>query len=372
MDSRVGVVVIGRNERSNLETTLASALAQSAQVLYVDSGSTDGSAPFARSKGVATVELDDSVPHTAARGRNAGLAWLLEHRPEVRFVQFLDGDTALCPGWLAHAVEFLSSHPRYAVVAGQLREREPDRNVYHRLADMEWRATPGPTESVGGNAMMTVEALQQVEGFRQDIAAGEEFELCARIRAAGWSVMQLSREMATHDIGMERLGQWWTRCVRHGVALARQALNAEDHSQMDRHRWTKKMVSALTWGGLVPLTLVSLPLPLAARATALCGAYGWLGGKIARAQRAKGWDESDSMLYAASCVAGKLPEAAGVMSFAAERARGIVRAGTWQAPRASSATAVPARPAQARNSRARTHTCLQAAPMRRPDRVART
>src|SRR5688572_5313831 len=68
----VGVVVIGRNEGERLQRCLKSLLAQGGgPIVYVDSGSSDGSVAFARSVGVIVVNLDTSVPFTMARGRNA-------------------------------------------------------------------------------------------------------------------------------------------------------------------------------------------------------------------------------------------------------------------------------------------------------------
>ena len=72
-------------------------------VVYVDSGSTDGSVGLARSMGVEVVELDMSRPFSAARARNAGFERLSEIDPGVRFVQFLDGDCEVADGWLDRA-----------------------------------------------------------------------------------------------------------------------------------------------------------------------------------------------------------------------------------------------------------------------------
>ena len=96
----VGLVAIGRNEGSRLRQCLMEAIGQVACVVYVDSGSTDGSVELARSIGAHTVELDLSIPFTAARARNEGFARLLKLAPAVEFVQFVDGDCELVDGWL--------------------------------------------------------------------------------------------------------------------------------------------------------------------------------------------------------------------------------------------------------------------------------
>src|SRR5262245_57145032 len=97
-----GVVAIGRNEGERLKRGLASVPAGTPTV-YVDSGSTDGSAQWARGHGANVIELDVSIPFTAARARNAGFQRLKEITPGLRFVQFIDGDCELEAKWLESA-----------------------------------------------------------------------------------------------------------------------------------------------------------------------------------------------------------------------------------------------------------------------------
>ena len=47
------------------------------------SGSTDGSVEIGRSLGVQVIDLDLSIPFVAARARNQGVWYLLEHYPEI-------------------------------------------------------------------------------------------------------------------------------------------------------------------------------------------------------------------------------------------------------------------------------------------------
>ena len=70
--TKVGAVVIGRNEGERLRVSLQSLINSVAFIVYVDSGSTDGSASLARETGAVVLELDMTLPFTAARARNAG------------------------------------------------------------------------------------------------------------------------------------------------------------------------------------------------------------------------------------------------------------------------------------------------------------
>src|SRR5262245_23394565 len=103
----LGVIIIGRNEGERLVQCLESVGAVTEKIVYVDSGSTDGSVAAARRAGAVVVELDLARPFTAARARNEGFWALKSADPSVRLVQFIDGDCTLVPGWIERAVAFL-------------------------------------------------------------------------------------------------------------------------------------------------------------------------------------------------------------------------------------------------------------------------
>src|SRR5947207_307333 len=60
----LGVVVIGRNEGDRLRTCLSAVAGRNLPVVYVDSGSTDGSVATARGLGADVVALDLTTPFT--------------------------------------------------------------------------------------------------------------------------------------------------------------------------------------------------------------------------------------------------------------------------------------------------------------------
>ncbi len=76
---------------------------QAEPLVYVDGGSSDGSVALARALGATVVELDSSLPFTAARARNRGFESILATAPDTKLVQFLDGDCELRTGWIAAA-----------------------------------------------------------------------------------------------------------------------------------------------------------------------------------------------------------------------------------------------------------------------------
>ena len=96
---KLGVVVIGRNEGDRLVRCLDS-LPAGVACVYVDSASSDDSVAMTRARGVHAIELTAPPRLSAARARNAGLAYLVEQNPALEYVQMVDGDCEVQPGWL--------------------------------------------------------------------------------------------------------------------------------------------------------------------------------------------------------------------------------------------------------------------------------
>ncbi len=245
---RVAAILIGRNEGNRLIAALAAVPPDVSPVIYVDSGSTDGSVRAAQQAGAQVVELDMSRPFTAARARNAGFAALASDPPD--FVQFIDGDCALADGWVSTATAFLAENPSVAVACGRLRERFPEASLWNRLCDAEWDTPIGKTRACGGIAMMRSSAFANADGFNPNLIAGEEPELCVRLRAAGWEIWRLDAEMALHDAAMTRFGQWWKRMRRSGHAFAE---GAALHGRPPERHFVTETRRALIWGLALPL-----------------------------------------------------------------------------------------------------------------------
>lgn len=316
----VGVVVIGRNEGERLRRCLRSVVGRAARIVYVDSGSRDESVAFARSLGVDVVELDPGRPFTAARARNEGFARLAAGGDALPYVQFLDGDCELAPGWLGAAREHLERHGDVAVACGRRRERRPGASPYNRLADLEWNTPVGDAAACGGDALMRASVFRAIGGYREEMIAGEDPELCFRIRRAGHRISRLDREMTLHDAALERFGQWWRRAARGGHACAEAA--ALHRSSGQRYR-LRELLSISAWGGLLPVAALGLAWPshgLSLAAALL--AYAWLWGRIYRHRRQRRDPPGDAALYASALVVAKLAEMGGVLRYAWSRVAG--------------------------------------------------
>ncbi len=313
------MVVIGRNEGERLKRCIASLQPSGVPVVYVDSGSTDGSAEWARERCASVVALDLSTPFTAARARNAGLRRLVSLRPEVELVQFVDGDCEIAPGWLERAARAMEANPGLAAVAGRNRERSRDHSLYNRLCDIEWETPVGPALYCGGIAMMRASALRQVEGFRESMIAGEEPELCVRLRERGWAIERLDAEMSLHDAAMTRFGQWWRRAIRAGHCFAEgYAL----HGRPPERMFLKNNRSTLLSGVLVPVLSLGLAWPTRGASLLLLAWYPLLLARYALGNRRRGLSPADARLYAAVCLLAAFPQAIGQARYLRSRLRG--------------------------------------------------
>lgn len=311
--SGIAVVAIGRNEGDRLKRCLQSVIHAADLVVYVDSGSTDGSDVYAKTIGADVVSLDMSKPFTAARARNQGFERALELRPDLTYVQFVDGDCEVQPDWLQQAIRFLDQRPEVAVACGRRRERHPESSIYNLLCDLEWNTPTGEAKACGGDALMRASALSAVRGYRDDVIAGEEPELCIRLRSKGWKVWRLDLEMTMHDAAITRFGQWWTRATRCGYAYA---LGAHLHGQPPERHWVWETRRAVVWGGLLPLLCVL--------GVALTGPWALAVAALYPAQALRLWQRSPSkgsvaLFDACFTTLAKLPEMVGIWRFWRDR-----------------------------------------------------
>lgn len=308
-DLRLGAVIIGRNEGQRLVDCLASVLGQVDHVVYVDSGSTDQSVANARAAGVDVISLDLSIPFTAARARNAGVSALVAAQPDTSYVQFIDGDCSLQPGWIRTAARYLDQAADVAVVCGRRRERYPDASIYNRLCDREWDTPPGAAKACGGDALMRLDALCKVGGFDPQLIAGEEPELCVRLRHAGWTIWRLDAEMTLHDAAMSRFGQWWRRTARGGHAAAEgMALHGVGS---DRHG-VRATLRAVAWGLGLPFVAMACAVTSGPWAFALLLAY---PANVVRIAARLGPVARENWEQALFLGIAKFPETAGVLGY---------------------------------------------------------
>lgn len=214
----LSVVIIGRNEGTRLVRCLESVKAmnfpgEEVEIVYVDSASTDDSPEVATRFGAKVISVKPERP-TAALGRNAG--WRAAKAP---LVLFLDGDTILEPDFIKKALnEFVN--PFTAVVFGHRREIYPNSSIYNRVLDLDWISPVGNAQYCGGDALMRREVLEKVNGYNENLIAGEEPEMCSRMRMEGFLISHIDAPMTKHDLAIKHFSQYWRRATRTGYAYA--------------------------------------------------------------------------------------------------------------------------------------------------------
>lgn len=313
----LGIIVIGRNEGERLSCCLRSVVNLAKCVVYVDSGSTDQSVQIATEMGIVVVELDPNRPYTAARARNAGFKRLREITPSLEFVQFIDGDCEMASDWLPQAVSLLKQSSDIAITYGRLRERYPNRSIYNMLCDLEWDTAIGESSTCGGIILIRWTAFEAAAGFREDMIAGEEPELCIRLRSLEWRIWRIDTQMALHDASILHFSQWWMRTLRAGYAYAHVS---NLHGTQSGHNGVSESRSAWFWGLMLPVTIFVIAFNWYKWAIAFILLYPLQVIRIAL--RGKHSFRKD-LLHALFLVLGKFPEMLGQSKFILHRLRGI-------------------------------------------------
>jgi glycosyltransferase involved in cell wall biosynthesis len=315
VDFKFAAIAIGRNEGERLKRCLKS-LSVATNVFYVDSGSTDDSVQWAREHGIDVIELDMRIPFTAARARNAGFWRLREIAPDLSYVQFIDGDCELDREWPKRAIDYLDDHREFAAVCGRRRERSPDKSVYNWLCDFEWNVPPGEVRAFGGDVMIRTMAIGASGGYREDLIAGEEPELCVRLRGGGWRIWRLPCEMTLHDAAMTRFSQWWKRAVRAGYGFAQ---GAYMHGASAERHWVWESRRAWLWGVLLPVVCLALSARLWP-----WGLLAWLiyPIQVLRQTARNPGSLSDRATLAFFQILARFPESLGQLNFLIDRSLG--------------------------------------------------
>jgi acetyltransferase-like isoleucine patch superfamily enzyme/GT2 family glycosyltransferase len=257
MKVSVSVVVIGRNEGARLSRCLASVRAArwgglTHELIYVDSGSHDDSVQRAEAAGAKVLALQDSAP-CAAKGRNLG--W---QQASGELVLFLDGDTLLHPDFVQRARAALSD-AQVCAVWGHRREADPRQSVLTRVLDLDWIYPVGRTLYFGGDVLMRRAALAEVGGFDPTLKAGEEPELGARLRAAGWQIAHIDAPMTLHDLGIRSLRAYALRAYRSGIAYAEVAQRMKQRGDpLWQREAARDLRHGLLYVGLPPLLALAL------------------------------------------------------------------------------------------------------------------
>lgn len=122
------------------------------------------------------------------------------------------------------------------------------------LIDKEWDTPIGYAKACGGDAMYRASAFFDVNGFNDSIIAGEEPELCYRLRKQGWKIKRIDESMTYHDAALYSFGAWWKRAERYGHAAFEGAWR---YGRESEHYYVKEVAGIIAWGGGLPLIFIA-------------------------------------------------------------------------------------------------------------------
>lgn len=311
--SLIGIIIIGRNEGERLINCFDSIAGASNYIIYVDSGSSDGSCQIAIERGIELVQLDMSMPFTAARARNAGFQRLCEKYPMVEYVQFLDGDCQMVTDWIEVASNTLTNNADVVAVCGWRRELYPEKSIYNRICDVEWRmGNIGITTNFGGDVMIKVQSLISVGGYNEKVIAAEDDELSVRLRQDGGSILRIDQVCTKHDANMYTFAQWWQRSQRCGYGFS---MVSSIHGKPPERKFVKEVRRTCFWGGFIPALVFILIIPTKGLSLLLLARYLLTFCRVTYQTNQKGLSWNDSWAWGLSCSLSVFPSFWGICKF---------------------------------------------------------
>ena len=194
---KLTIIVIGRNEERGIAACVTAAQAAAAQVggaeiIYVDSVSTDDTVKIVRSLGARVVSLKPDWELSPSAGRYVG-----SKLAAGEFVLFLDADTLVYRDFLPAAIEYFEQNPDVGGVNGWL--DDTDANGVKLSGVEPHYPTPTPTKWLRGPACFyRRSALLAVGSFNPFLKVEEEAELGLRLIKAGWKMDLIPVPMAVH------------------------------------------------------------------------------------------------------------------------------------------------------------------------------
>jgi len=195
----VSIIIKALNEQRHIAATIESALAALAgidgEVILADGGSTDRTVEIARRYPIVIVRLNRIADRCCGSGAQLGFQY-----SRGRYLMLMDGDQQLHPAFLPAALAALRQDPKLAGVGGTIIERNVDNEEYEqrsRRRDPDGRA--GPATRLNGSGIYRRSAVEAT-GYLTDrnLHGGEEFDLGARLHAAGWTLAKIDGPIVDH------------------------------------------------------------------------------------------------------------------------------------------------------------------------------
>jgi glycosyltransferase involved in cell wall biosynthesis len=273
----VSVIIKALNEEKNICAAMESALAAVAEfggeVILADSHSADGTVELASKYPVRVVQLAN--PQERCCGVGPQLGYQHSHG---EYIYLMDGDMRLNPGFLRQGLAFLAQHPEAAGVGGRLIELNTESLEYReRGLRAAGHLSAGEVDRLDGGGLYRRLAINEV-GYLSDrnLHGYEEFELAARLRAAGWKLWRIPVDAVTHrghDSPPYRLllRRWRSHYVYGAGELVRASLGQPSMRLVLRGVRELRLYAAVLAWWVALLTVPFWPLGVAQRAACFAG-----------------------------------------------------------------------------------------------------
>jgi glycosyltransferase involved in cell wall biosynthesis len=267
----VSIIIKALNEERHIATAIESSLAAlgdiDGEVILADAGSTDRTVEIARQYPIMIVRLNRIEDRSCGAGPQLGFQY-----SRGQYLLLIDGDMRLYPGFLPAALKALRQNPRLGGVGGAVYDRDVDNEEYEqRLKRRDPDSRAGSVTRLNSSGIYRRTAVESV-GYLTDrnLHGAEEFDLGARLHAAGWTLRKIDLPLVDHfpHRGSAYRLLWRRIFNRNAFALG-ELLRA---AIGQRHFWfvlakDRQVFLCLLVTGWW-MTLVSVPLTLSGRAAA--------------------------------------------------------------------------------------------------------
>lgn len=242
----VSIIIPARNEAAHVAACLESLAQQDypadrTEIILVDNGSTDETAAIAKDRGIRVLRHPSGLVGAV---RNAGA-----RASQGELIAFLDADCVAGKRWLAASVARLAD-PGVGASGGMYLADRHGNWVQRAWATTEAGPTTEGAALPGGSLVLRRETFEAIGGFNETLSAGEDDEICLRVRNRGLRVIA-DREACVIHLGYPRtLRAVARRQVWHGSHQLDVARSWREPQLLMTHAFALGMV-------LLPIFLIS-------------------------------------------------------------------------------------------------------------------
>jgi glycosyltransferase involved in cell wall biosynthesis len=220
---KISVIIPTYNRAEHLRRTIRYLLDQSDapehEILVIDDGSTDSTLELIHEfeeKLAGKLRRIPAGHHGPAAARNLGII-----KARGNIIAMIDDDCLPEPDWLANLIRGFEKDDRLAGIGGQTLPVD-DTNIWSRFQDLFAMRKPhedgsGITFLLTNNAAFRRDHLIEIGGFDETFpaAAGEDVDLCMRLRAKGYTLGYEPKARIRHH-NITTFAGYLKMCWRYG------------------------------------------------------------------------------------------------------------------------------------------------------------